>query len=73
MGRIKDLFIQMVNEEWERLSLQERALILAERKHMEDQIMAQINAEEQLPAKITVIKEEKKEEDAKDRPNVLPF
>lgn len=63
----------MMNEDWERLSLQERALILAERRHMEDQIMEQINAEEQLPAKITVIKEEKKEEDAKDRSDILPF
>lgn len=63
----------MMNEDWERLSLQEKALILAERRHMEDQIMEQINAEEQLPAKITVIKEEKKEEDAKDRSDILPF
>lgn len=63
----------MMNEDWERLSLQEKALILAERRHMEDQIMEQINAEEQLPAKITVIKEEKKEENAKDRSDILPF
>lgn len=70
---MKELFIQMMNEDWEHLFQKEKAFLLAERRHMEDLLMEQINNEEQLPAKITVIKEENKEKDAKDRSDVLPF
>lgn len=52
MSKMKELFIQMQNEDWEHLSRQERGFIQAEREYMERQMMQQIWEEEQLKAKI---------------------
>ena len=78
MGRMKELFIAMVNEDWEHLSDKEKAFIQAERLHMEQQLMQQLAFEEQQAAKIQVIKTEtteKANEEAADKANsnTLPF
>lgn len=48
MSKMKDLFIQMQNEDWERMPLHERAIIEAERRLNEEQLWLEIMQEEQL-------------------------
>lgn len=75
MGKMKELFIALMNEDWERLPAHEQAIIKAEKEHMEHQMMQEILFEEQQSANIQVIKEEKKEEHEANKVdnNSLPF
>lgn len=78
MGKMKELFIAMMNEDWEHLSDKEKAFLQAERIHMEQQLMQQIAFEEQEAAKIQIVNEdttEKAKTDAADKANsnTLPF
>lgn len=52
MSKMKNLFIDMMNEDWERLSLHEKSFIMAEKDHYERQIMQELWEEEQKQAKI---------------------
>lgn len=47
MSKMKDLFIQMQNEDWERMPLHERAIIEAERRLDEEQLWLEIMQEEE--------------------------
>lgn len=75
MGKMKEIFIAMMNEDWEHLPAHEQAIIRAEKAHMEQQLMQEILFEEQQAAKIQVIKDEKEKEDGKHSVdhNSLPF
>lgn len=47
MSKTKELFIQMQNEEWERMSGQERAIIETEREMEEHMLWLEIQKEEE--------------------------
>lgn len=78
MGKMKELFIHLMEEDWEYLPSHEKAIIQAEKEYQEMMLTQQILAEEQLAAQIKVIKEqsEKANSDAaanKDNNKPLPF
>lgn len=47
MSKMKNLFIDMMNEDWERMPLHEKSFIMAEKDHYERQIMQELWEEEQ--------------------------
>lgn len=47
MSKMKDLFINMMNEDWERMPLHERAIIEAERRLEEEQLWLEIQQEQE--------------------------
>lgn len=61
MSKMKDLFIQMQNEDWERMPLHERAIIEAERRLDEEQLWLEIMQEEELK-QAKILKDDKHQE-----------
>lgn len=67
MSKMKDLFIQMQNEDWERMPLHERAIIEAERRLDEEQLWLEIMQEQEyFEQQAKIIKEDDTTEEVRE-------